>query len=70
MNSTSLRLNIWDENISPAVIAGCKDLNMLSQKASDQFVGYFPAAGAVRVAVRIHRRVSDGERGGCLGVRL
>lgn len=40
-------------NISPAVIAGCKDLNMLSQKASDVFAGYFTAAGAVRVAVRI-----------------
>lgn len=43
---------------------------MLSQKASDVFAGYFAAAGAVRVEVRIHRRVSDGERGGCLGVRL
>lgn len=45
------------------MVAGCKGLNVLSQKASDIFVRDFPAADAVKVAVR----ASNGDREGCLG---
>lgn len=63
MNSPALHPNIWGENISLAAVAGCKDLNVLSQKASDTFVGDFPAADAVKVAAR----ASHADREGCLG---
>lgn len=45
------------------MVAGCKGLNVLSQKASDTFVGDFPAADAVKVAVRAF----NGDREGYLG---
>jgi len=47
------------------MVAGCSGLNVLSQKASDIFGGDFPAADAVKVAVR----ASNGDRKGFLGSR-
>lgn len=58
MNFLALHPNFWGENIVLASVTGCKNLNVLTQKASDMFVGGFPAAEAVRIAVRD----SDGDR--------
>lgn len=63
MNSPGLHPNFWGENISLAMIAGCKGLNVLTQKASGILVGDFPAADAVRVAAR----ASNGDRESWLG---
>lgn len=52
MNFIALRPNFWGENIVLASVIGCKNFNVLTQKASDTFVGDFSAVEAVRIAVR------------------
>lgn len=52
MNSLALHFNFWGENFILATVTGCKSLNVLTRKASDIFVGGFPAVEAVRIAAR------------------
>lgn len=52
MNSLALHSNFWGENFILATVTGCESLNVLTRKASDIFVGDFPAVEAVRIAAR------------------
>lgn len=56
MNFLALHPNFWGENIVLASVIGCKNFNVLTQKASDTFVGGFPAVKAVRIAIRDSNR--------------